>query len=87
MHPNPLIRDAATGKDWKAASEAIRVEYCELHAPAQSKPITAVQLKERLDAFFESDDEFIGNLLIVQGIAATMLSDKISATMLSDKPR
>lgn len=76
MHTNPLIRSEATGKDWKSASEVVRIEYCELHAPSQSKSITAIQLKERLDASFEGNEDFILNLPIVNGIAAAQLSDK-----------
>ena len=52
------------------------IKDSELHAVAQSKPITAIQLKERLDAFFESNDDFILNLPIVKGISAAILSDK-----------
>lgn len=72
-----LIRDGANGADWVAASEADRDWFCKEQAPGLSKikPITAQQLRSRLDIFFKDDGEFIRNILIIKAVGIVVVAD------------
>ena len=72
-----LVREEANGTDWVNASKADRDWFCKEQAPGLSKikPITAQQLRLRLDTFFKDDDEFIRNILIVKAIGAVVVAD------------